>query len=215
MSSVFVYLAVATPYVSCTLFKSVKYDAMLEEVSHECHVSSRSQPESAHALAAWRYPAPYDTYNIGDEAAALAEMLDSRSPWFVALDTNDAITSRWAIAASARRPRSAGRASRASGRRTTGTVTLSVGLGLRPDLTGQQLGLPFFEPCWPLRWSDSRPDAFRLFVLPFNQRAIRVYERAGFRHVGTLDAPDTGSDARLFLEMRREVGQKSAGKSEQ
>ena len=44
-------------------------------------------PESARALAAWRYPAPYDTYNIGDEAAALAEMLDSRSPWFVAFDT--------------------------------------------------------------------------------------------------------------------------------
>lgn len=176
-------------------------------------------PESAKSLAAWRYPAPYDTYNIGDEAAALAEMLDSRSPWFVAFETEN----------------SDGADSTPMGYCCFGTAaevgwegeprlwtmdsvddgTLSVGLGLRPDLTGQHLGLPFFEAALAYATERFSPTAFRLFVLPFNQRAIRVYERAGFRHVGTLDAPDSGSDAHLFLEMRREVGQKTGGKSEQ
>lgn len=170
-------------------------------------------PESARALAAWRYPAPYDTYNIGDEAAALAEMLDSRSPWFVALDTNDADGAPMGYCCF-------GTAAEAgwegeSRLWTQNDGTLSVGLGLRPDLTGQHMGLPFFEAVLAFAAERFSPTAFRLFVLPFNQRAIRVYERAGFRHIGALDAPDTGSDAHLFLEMRREIGQKSGAESEQ
>jgi [ribosomal protein S18]-alanine N-acetyltransferase len=173
-------------------------------------------PESAHALAAWRYPAPYDTYNIGDEAAALAEMLDSRSPWFVAFDADGvdgALVGYCCFGTAAEVGW--------EGEPRLWTIdngdnrTLSVGLGLRPDLTGQHLGLPFFEAVLAFAMERFSLAAFRLFVLPFNQRAIRVYERAGFRHVGTLDAPDTGSDAHVFLEMRHEIGQKTAGKSEQ
>lgn len=167
-------------------------------------------PESASALAAWRYPAPYDTYNIGDEAAALAEMLDNRSPWFVAYDA-DGVPMGYCCFGTAAEVGWEG------GPRlwTMGDGALSVGLGLRPDLTGQHLGLPFFEAVLAFASERFSPAAFRLFVLPFNQRAIRVYERAGFHHVGTLDAPDSGSDAHLFLEMRREARQKTAGKSEQ
>jgi RimJ/RimL family protein N-acetyltransferase len=173
-------------------------------------------PESAHALAAWRYPAPYDTYNIGDEAAALAEMLDSRSPWFVALDTNDADNEPMGYCCFGTAAEVGWEGEPRLWTQDNGDGdALSVGLGLRPDLTGQQLGLSFFETVLAFAVERFRPATLRLFVLPFNQRAIRVYERAGFRHVGTLDAPDSGSDAHLFLEMRREVGQKTAGKSEQ
>ena len=170
-------------------------------------------PELARELATWRYPAPYDTYDIGDEAAALAEMLDSRSPWFVAFepdDTDGAPVGYCCFGTAAEvgwegEPRLW----------TMDDGTLSVGLGLRPDLTGKHLGLPFFEAVLAFAVERFSPTAFRLFVLPFNQRAIRVYERAGFRRVGTLDAPDTGSDAHLFLEMRQEIGQKTGDKSEQ
>jgi RimJ/RimL family protein N-acetyltransferase len=164
-------------------------------------------PESAQALAAWRYPAPYDTYNIGDEAAALSEVLDSRSPWFVAFDGMSAPMGYCCFGTAAEvgwegEPRLW----------TLDDSTLSVGLGLRPDLTGRHLGLPFFEEVLTFAIERFSPTTFRLFVLPFNQRAIRVYERAGFRHVGTLDAPDIGSAAHHFLEMRREAVQKSPDK---
>ncbi len=170
-------------------------------------------PESARALATWRYPAPYDIYNIGDEAVANAEMLDSRSPWFVAFDTehsDGAPMGFYCFGTAAEvgwegEPRLW----------TMDDGALSVGLGLRPDLTGQHLGLPFFEAVLAFAIERFSPTAFRLFVLPFNRRAIRVYERAGFRHIGTLDAPDSGSDAHLFLEMRREIGQKTGDESEQ
>src|SRR5690242_21826112 len=170
-------------------------------------------PEIARELATWRYPAPYDTYNIGDEAAARAEMLDSRSPWFVAFETGNMGGAPMGYCCF-------GTAAEAGWEGqprlwTQEDGTLSVGLGLRPDLTGRHLGLPFFEAVLSFAVERFSPAAFRLFVLPFNQRAIRVYERAGFRHVGTLDEPDSGSDAHLFLEMRREVGQKTGRKSEQ
>ena len=175
-------------------------------------------PEAARELTTWRYPAPYETYNVnqGDEPAAIAEMLDARSPWFVTFDhdakdnrsANDAPMGYCCFGASAEvgwdgEPRLW----------TTDDRTLSVGLGLRPDLTGQALGLPFFEAVLDFAAQRFAPAAFRLFVLPFNQRAIRVYERAGFRQIGERVVQVGSPEERLFLEMRRDVAQKSRTKS--
>lgn len=161
-------------------------------------------PDAARMLAAWRYPAPYDTYNVGDEPAAMAEMLDARSPWFVAFDADSAPMGYCCFGTSAEvgwqgEPRLW----------TTTDRTLSVGLGLRPDLTGQGLGLLFFTAVLNFALERFAPATFRLFVLPFNQRAIRVYERAGFQRVGERVVSGGRPDEPLFLEMRREVGGKS------
>ena len=167
--------------------------------------------EAARALATWRYPAPYATYNIGDAPAAFAEMLDARSPWFVAHDhdkkeAGGALMGYCCFGTAAEvgwegEPRLW----------TTEDRTLSVGLGLRPDLTGQGLGLPFFETVLDFAIQRFAPEAFRLFVLPFNQRAIRVYERAGFRQIGERVVRVGAPDERLFLEMRRDASRRSAG----
>ena len=68
---------------------------------------------------------------------------------------------------------------------------LEYGLGLRPDLTGRGLGLEFFRTGLEFGRERYRPGLVRLYVAAFNERAIRVYERAGFRetgrHVRTFD----------------------------
>jgi len=61
---------------------------------------------------------------------------------------------------------------------------LEYGLGLRPDLTGRGLGLDFFRAGLEFGRERYRPALVRLFVAAFNARAIKVYERAGFRETG-------------------------------
>jgi RimJ/RimL family protein N-acetyltransferase len=56
----------------------------------------------------------------------------------------------------------------------------STKLALRPDLTGRRIGLGFVEAGMDFARRTFAPATFRLDVATFNQRAIRVYERAGF-----------------------------------
>jgi RimJ/RimL family protein N-acetyltransferase len=62
--------------------------------------------------------------------------------------------------------------------------TLEYGLGLRPDLAGRGLGLEFFRRGLEFGRERFRPTRVRLYVAAFNERAIKVYERAGFRETG-------------------------------
>jgi RimJ/RimL family protein N-acetyltransferase len=62
---------------------------------------------------------------------------------------------------------------------------LEYGLGLRPDLTGRGHGLEFFEAGLEYGRERFRPRQIVLAVAVFNERAIKVYERAGFVRTGT------------------------------
>jgi ribosomal-protein-alanine N-acetyltransferase len=82
---------------------------------------------------------------------------------------------------------------------------LEYGLGLRPDLTGQGHGLEFFKAGLEYGRGRFRPEHIVLAVAAFNERAITVYERAGFeqtgRHVRTL--PGFGEVNFIDMEERR------------
>ena len=70
-----------------------------------------------------------------------------------------------------------------------------IGLGMRPDLTGQGLAQPFIEAGLAYARAQWEPLRFRLWVARWNERALRAYRRAGFREV-------TQGDSR-FVEMER------------
>jgi RimJ/RimL family protein N-acetyltransferase len=61
---------------------------------------------------------------------------------------------------------------------------LFYGLGLRPELTGKGHGLEFLRAGMEFGRKRFRPSRFILDVAAFNRRAIKVYERAGFRITG-------------------------------
>ena len=82
--------------------------------------------------------------------------------------------------------------------------TVDVGLGLRPDLTGRGLGLEYLLAGLEFARERFSPARFTLSVATFNERAIEVYERAGFRR-GELYTHHTNGADFLFLAMAREA----------
>lgn len=69
---------------------------------------------------------------------------------------------------------------------------LTYGLGMRPDLTGRGHGLEFVRAGLEFGRERFHPERIVLAVAAFNERAIRVYDRAGFA--------ETGRHVRTFIE---------------
>jgi len=61
---------------------------------------------------------------------------------------------------------------------------VEIGIGLRPDLVGRGLGEAHLRAQLEYARGQWQPQTFRLYVATWNERAIRVYERLGFREVG-------------------------------
>jgi RimJ/RimL family protein N-acetyltransferase len=94
---------------------------------------------------------------------------------------------------------------------------LFYGLGLRPELTGKGLGLDFVHAGLRFARRRYRPTArVILDVASFNERAIKVYERAGFevtgRHVRGFDR--WGEVEFVDMELRQSAATTSSPRSE-
>jgi RimJ/RimL family protein N-acetyltransferase len=121
--------------------------------------------ETHRALAGWRYPPPYDFYD-GDVDPVL-----NPERYFEARDEDGDLVGFYYF-----EPK---------------PPDLDYGLGLRPDLAGRGLGLDFFLAGLAFARNRYHPRRVFLHVAAFNDRARRVYERAGFRvvssHVRTFE----------------------------
>lgn len=141
----------------------------------------------AREIAGWRYLPPYDFYDADRDPGELAELLDpARWPgkYYAALSPADELVGYFVF------------------RHVEETV--DVGLGLRPDLTGQGSGLDFVRAGLDFARKKFSPTSFSLAVATFNQRAIRVYERAGFRRLDVF-AQHTNGGVHECLRMAREA----------
>lgn len=159
----------------------------------------------ARAILAWRYDGPYAVYNSadptdGEALGALAELLDPRSPYFAVREAgheHEPPVAFFAVGSSCEVGREIGAPYTL---RPDGSAT--VGLGLRPDLTGRGLGLSMAQVGLAYVRERYAPTGFRLYVYAWNARAIRVYERAGFVAVGETRVPAKEGE-RVFIEMTR------------
>jgi len=151
----------------------------------------------AHTIQSWNYEVPYNIYNWAAEDD-ISEMLDRHSPHYAVKDEHDELIGFFAYGSSALVWNSG------EPHLFSENNTITIGLGLRPNMTGKGLGLSFVNIGLDFAIQQFKPDHFCLFVLTFNQRAIRVYERAGFQKVGIYAQHHTNGD-REFLEMRKIV----------
>ena len=58
---------------------------------------------------------------------------------------------------------------------------LDVGIGLRPDRTGQGIGGSVLAEVLAFAKERYAPPAFRATIATWNQRSLRTFEKAGFR----------------------------------
>jgi len=138
-------------------------------------------------IAAWHYEDPYSFYDWtadGDDLALLLSEEVRLGRFFSALDEDGVLVGFFTL-------------------RMEGD-DLVIGLGLRPDLTGRGLGRGFVEAGIEFGRRRFDPERIRLSVAAFNERAIRVYEQAGFTHARTFDHEINGG-VHSFVEMTRPV----------
>jgi RimJ/RimL family protein N-acetyltransferase len=109
-------------------------------------------------IAAWRYEPPYDFYD-GDVDPVL-----NPERFYEALDEDGSLAGFYYFEEKG--------------------DALELGLGLRPELTGRGLGHDFFVAGLEFGRRRFRPARTILDVAAFNERAIKVYERAEFRETG-------------------------------
>lgn len=150
----------------------------------------------ARAIRQWRYEEPYVVYNGDDGPDDLSEELDHRSPYYAVRDERGELVGFFNFGTSAYvwespEPGLYG-----------DDHSIAIGLGLRPDLTGKGLGLDFVCAGLALARERFAPASFRLFVLAFNERAIRVYERAGFKRVRVIVQRNIHGEGE-YVEMSR------------
>ena len=119
----------------------------------------------AREVETWHYEPPWDFYDLASDPADAAEMRDpARAVSYRAvLGESGRLDAFWYF--------------------DPDGDTVEVGIGLRPDLTGRGQGEPYLRDQLEYATEHWQPLTFRLFVAAWNERAIRLYERLGFREV--------------------------------
>ena len=145
--------------------------------------------EQAEDICTWRYPAPYECYDMTD---ADPDWLLQPEAGFHALLADDELVGFRSYGADGQVPGWA-----------YDDHALDTGGGLRPGLVGRGLGRRAIATGLAFGSERFAPAAFRVTVASFNVRALRVVESLGFERVGRFDA---ATDGRSFEVLVRPSG---------
>jgi RimJ/RimL family protein N-acetyltransferase len=143
----------------------------------------------ARAVLEWRYEPPYDLYNIDspepDEVVRF--LADPTNRYYAITDVAGGLVGFCCFGEDARVPGG-----------DYALDALDIGLGIRPDLTGRRLGRAFVEAVVDFARAQFGPQMLRVTIAAFNERARRVWGRAGFEQVGSFARP---ADGQVFVAL--------------
>jgi RimJ/RimL family protein N-acetyltransferase len=140
-------------------------------------------------IVTWRYPAPYDCYDMTEVET---EFLVSQESGFFALTDGDVLIGFRSFGADGQVPGG-----------SYDSSALDTGGGLRPELTGQGLGRRAISAGLEFGLQQFSPAAFRVTVAGFNARALRVVESLGFSATDRFEAT---TDGRSYVILVRPGG---------
>ena len=140
-------------------------------------------------ICTWRYPAPYDCYDM--TAADPDELLQPELGFHSVLAGDQLIGFR-----------SYGPDGQVPGWDYDGRA-LDTGGGLRPELVGLGIGRLAISAGLAFGRSHFAPPAFRVTVATFNARALHTLRTLGFEPIGQFDAARDGRRFEVLLRPER------------
>jgi RimJ/RimL family protein N-acetyltransferase len=128
-------------------------------------------PEAAGEITQWRYPPPYDIYDLSQED--LPGFLNPAYSYHQVRNQDGELIGYCCFGKDARVP---------GGDYSLGEPeVLDIGVGLRPDLTGQGLGSEFVSKVISYGIEQYQPQRLRVTIAKFNQRSLKTFQHLGFK----------------------------------
>jgi len=143
------------------------------------------------AILRWQYESPYDIYNLAspDPENTLQYLLDPQNAFYGIYGQNGDLEAFCSF----------GLDGQVSGGDYS-TPALDIGLGIRPDLTGQGKGSHYVNAVIDFANRTYSPDQLRVTIAAFNTRAQRVWEKAGFQLVQKFRGGWVNSDFVVMMK---------------
>lgn len=117
----------------------------------------------AEEIANWEYEEPYSFYNMKNDEEDFEELLNpnARKGIYFSIYNDNALIGFFTF--------------------TVENDVVDIGLGLKPSLTGKGLGKDVLLEGLAFAKERYQSKRFSLAVAAFNKRAIKVYEKVGFK----------------------------------
>jgi RimJ/RimL family protein N-acetyltransferase len=153
----------------------------------------QAEDRAVRAFLAWRYESPYDIYNPDPENLEqdIQYLTLPQTACYVLQDVGGEILAYCTFGPDGQVPGG-----------DYSDEALDIGLGVRPDLTGQGQGRVFVTAVLDFAKHTFAPEQLRVTIAEFNTRALRVWTKAGFRPVQVFDRTP---DGRRFVVCVREA----------
>ena len=131
--------------------------------------------DKAREISIWTYKDPYSMYNMDGSDECIKEFLSGY--YFSVSNKEKKLIGYYCFGKFAQVP-----IGNQFGAYDSKEFT-DVGLGIKPSLCGKGMGMDFFRKGLEFARNELSIEKFRLTVADFNERAIKVYEKLGFKKV--------------------------------
>ena len=137
------------------------------------YIVKKMTKRQAKDISTWKYDEPYSIYDMDGSKEILDELLDGS--YYAVTNEEDELIGYFCFGDAAQVP--GGKQCGAY----LGDDAIDIGLGMRSDLTGKGMGLNFLYKGLKFAKETFSSTHIRLTVATFNKRAIKVYEKSGFK----------------------------------
>lgn len=154
-------------------------------------IIKRMNNDEAKQVSKWIYGEPYSIYSMDESDDSINELMNGY--YFSVLDEEDNLIGYYCFGESAQVP-----AGHQFGVYDSADM-IDIGLGMKPDLCGQGLGLRFLGSGLDFARDTLSAKGFRLTVATFNERAIKTYQRVGFKKVNSFEKASENGNLEFWV----------------